>query len=311
MTPFEEIASGTAFGPAMYELFLGLTKETGRRYPPPAGHAKWTLEASREWLHDVFIAKKGPTVATKLALTATDDDSLRRLARKAIQNAFTDDARATASGAMRKRLRGLLTKAGFYDATEVHAGTEAWSLPQFGESIFGGDWADLLRAPALATIDPIEALNTAGPTSRENAEKIVSAARILLETAGGAVRALDLAKGIVTLFELDDPDLYFLRDTDQDANEQDRVEVPGQWLERIQAADQIWAALSPDERVLVAYLDEPAAIHKKLLPAQADVNDLASTLRIKLSAMLSAEPAPPGALGIVIARSADLTPYKN
>lgn len=325
MTPFEELAAGEPMGDAMYALLVELVEKSTRMYPPPAGYTTWSKEAAQEWLHEYFIPKKGELVALKFLHTAVDDPTLVLVAKKSVRRALIDWARATTAGNMVGRLETLLPREGFVDAKAIFAGTPAWSLPELGEAIYQGDWTDLLRSPQLKGIPPISQLNRQGTTSRANIDSLVRAARGLLEAAGGAMPARDLATAVVELFELDDPTMYSLRDADYNENDQmdepspddeqrtDQDEADGiphiDFVDQEQAhddADRIWDALSPAEQRLVGYLDSPPA-WKPLLPGRSDAAAVARDLKQKLGSMLRAEPAAPGALGIVLARSVYLT----
>ena len=306
MTPFEELEAGEPMGAAMYALLLRLTLQSSAKYPAPEGHSRWTADAARQWLSDSFLMRKGNDIAIRLAVQATDDVSLERLARKAVQRVFIDEARATTAGAMRKRLAGMLPKNGFIDATKtVYAGTTSWTLPELGAEIYQGDWQDLLRNPRMKGIPPISQLNRSGPTSRSNAESIVHGVRALLLAAGGAMRDLDIAIAIVTLFELDDPDLYVIRDADQDILDQ-RIEVTT-GAEVGEAADRIWHALTAEEQRVVGFLDEPAAICARVVPSYVDPVAFATRLGFKMRTILEADPPPPGALDLVSVRSVRLS----
>jgi hypothetical protein len=217
---------------------------------------------------------------------------------------FIDEARATTAGAMKKRLAGMLPQHGFIDAKTIYAGTPSWTLPELGTEIYQGDWQDLLRDPRMKGIPPISQLNRSGPTSRSNVTSIIEGVRALLLAGGGAMRDRDIANAIVTLFELDDPDLYVMRDTDQDILDQ-RIKENG--TEVVEAADRIWDALTTEEQRVVGFLDEPAAICARVVPSYVDPVAFAARLGYKMRTILEADPPPPGALELVSVRSVHLS----
>lgn len=291
-------------GSATYELFVTLIARAATRYPPPAGFGSWSREACQEWFHDYFLPHKGFETATKLAALATDDTSFANLAFRAVANALIDWARATTAGRLQKRLRGILPSAGVLDASNVMAGEEAWTVPTNGDVAYGGDWRELLSAPALTTVGIIASLNPSGPTSLENRTRLSDAAKILLTEAGGAVRARDLANALVTFFELDDPALYALTDNDYPEEGRDQTEAPGEHLRVIQQADVIWAALSPDEQVGFALIGGSLAAMRAAIPS-AD-GDFLENLRAKAQTLVARDGDSLAVLGIVRARSLDL-----
>lgn len=326
MTPYEELDAGNPMGPSMYALLIELIRTSTRSYPPPAGHRSWTCEAAQQWLHDYFFPAKGERVALKFLKTATDDESLFFVARTAIRHALTDDARATTAGRMVARLETMLPREGFVDAREIYAGTKGWTLPELGENIYQGDWKDLLRDARLKGIPPIVSLPTQGTTSKANIASIVQAVRGLLLAAGGAMQDRHVAAAVVTLFELDDPTLYALRDTDQDltADELDghspdddtrsEYDEPDETPTREFAdvaqmhedANRLWDSLTTDEQRLIGVLDQPSAIWKASLSGRSDATAIGKALKAKLRALLTEEPLIPGALNVVIVRSANL-----
>jgi hypothetical protein len=252
------------------------------------------------WVVELF-EKRGHDIAVKLFLSATDETSFTRLVRTSIANELKDQAKATEAGKMRSRMRTLLNKeSDFVDATGLYGGDPAWTLAGLEEAIYTGDWEDLLRAPALKTIHPIEHLNTAGPTSRENAAKLVGAARIILEAAGGAVRDQVLATALVKLFELDRASSFLVRDEDVKAAPGKPLDAPDLHAVAAEAADRIIYELSPDEGIAILVLEEPLAIAAAFLPHITDLPTFLSDLKTKMQGLIDRTDLPPGTIELVL-----------
>lgn len=302
MSAFEELRDTGQLGRETVALFVRLLASSAKRYgfPPPGGGA-WTPAAREAWVQDFFV-KKGHEVGVKLLLSADgDEDALTKVVRRAIENELKDQARATTAGKMRSRLRTLLTPSDeFLDATSLYGGDPAWTLPAHGDAVYTGDWMDLLQAPGLKKIEPIRALNTAGPTSRDNAEKLTTAVRVILETARGAVRDQVLATAIVYLFELDAPEAYLIREDDQGRSALRTIPSPEEQVEAIEAAERIILELAPDEGRVLLVLEEPIAIATAYLRHVVDVENLRESTRHKLRSLIDPVTLPPGTFDIVL-----------
>lgn len=303
-SPYEEMHRNGEMGPATYALFIELIPRAASWYPPPQGHGSWTQDAARDWLHSYFIEHKGATTAAKLFALATDDKSFADLAYRAIARALIDWARATAAGRLQKRLNGILPGVGIVDAKTVLAGNDGWTLPAFGGAVFTGDWRELLSASGLRTVGTISVLNEGGPTSAHNRQCLSDAAHVILNEAGGAMRARELACALVEHFELDEPNLYLLFDDDLHDSETSTLEAPGERLEAVEQADAIWSALTPDERLVLCLLPAPLATIKVVVPTAT--RSFVSALEEKLRAIVIRDDTTQAVLGIVRARSMDM-----
>jgi hypothetical protein len=219
MTPFEELDKTGTIGTATYRLLIQKTSQVGRKYnfPPPDGFNSWTHEATTEWLSDVFFMRKDAfDLPKRLQLTSTDEVSLEKQLWATIRNAMRDVAKSTVPAKLGERLAGLLGKDDrFQNATKAtYAGEKSWTLASNGAEIFTGDWEELLVDPAFSKLPLLEPLNSSGPTSKHNRAVITDAAAILLERAVGALEQIVIAKALVELFDLEEADVFALRDTD-------------------------------------------------------------------------------------------------
>src|SRR5262245_47764996 len=107
MTAWEELRNDGAFGTeATVELYrcVRAVARAGN-FPPPDGHAAWSVDAVAETAHVVFTDARGPQRLVELAVKAYDDASFRRLLEQVVRNFLRDQARATAKGRLIRRLR--------------------------------------------------------------------------------------------------------------------------------------------------------------------------------------------------------------
>lgn len=279
LTPYGELRELNRIGPVQFEWLLHLVPRIARvnGFPPPSGHI-WDADGAREWLSTQFAGTRGPEFFTRVGLTATDDASYTRLATKSIKNALIDQAKSTVIGLMRQRLRGILDKEpDFVDYTASYAGTASWTIEGI-DTIWSGDFEDLFRAPGLAAIGTIEKLNRGGKTRADVIEKLVAAARIFIEFAGGALTDQVLATLIVRLFDLEQLAPYGLLETDVDSEAESRLlqieesfdlslgwhsEVeyfsPAEWIAVLAEAKELLKGLVWQERLALALADQENA----------------------------------------------------
>ncbi len=305
MSAFEEMKNSGQVGRETVDLFISNVPSIAKRhsFPPPDSAPAWTRDVCEKWVVE-FFEKKGNEAAVKLITRATDEASFTLLVRRAIENEMKDQAKATEVGKLRSRMRTLLAKdSDFLDATQLLGGDHAWTFSEHGETVFGGDWEDLLTAPELKAIEPIQELNHSGPTSRENAAKLVGAARIILRKAGGALRDQVLARALMKLFELDAPDMFFLRDSDAAGarSATTPTSTPEEVVDGIAAGDAIIFQLSPDQCMAMVVLDQPIAIAEKFLSHLTDVPTFLEDLKTRLRDVIDPHNLPAGAYDHVIA----------
>lgn len=280
MTPYEELRATGTLGLVGYAWFKKQIRRIAlaKNYPPPADHRFWTADASADWLDAVFI-RRGKEYVTNLGINAVDDRSYTAIVRRAIKNEFADQAKSTEPGKLRSRLRNVLpTMGGFRDFTAEYGGAPAWTLDEFTDEVWTGDWQDLCRLPDIRSVARIEKLNEGGPTSAANKKSLADAARVVLRGAGGALADFTLARVLVKIFDLDpnEIDQYFLGD-DEIAQDDNLVEVierqierekgwgaeneysaPAEWLEALGLAHVLMAELSDETKAGLSTLDEEA-----------------------------------------------------
>lgn len=309
MGPIDEVSGSSAFTAASYAFLRRVVVSVAKRYnfPVRPGHAGWTPAAADEWISDVFWPKKGYEAVVTVQVQATDDSSAEALLRVVVHNLLRDEARATTTGKMLDRLNGLIAKQGDLAAGDAcTGGTRSWTMPELGDAVYDGDWRDLLVAPVLRSLPPLGILNPAGPTSAANRDALNTAARLLVEAAGGAVRAADLARAVVQIYELDDPAIDTLEaETEGRFVTTSAAEAPGQRAEHVAAADFVWAQLELPEVLLLPHLDRSPALVKRLVPAVANPRQRLPDLQAKLRDLLKDQPDYDEVFGIVLARAED------
>jgi hypothetical protein len=319
MTPYGELRQLGKIGPIQYSWLIAMVKRVARAngFPPPGG-GRWSDEIAMDWLHGLLAGAKGPEFLTRVAITATDDESFGKLVRRSLKNAFIDEARATVEGRLSIRMRGLLSKEpDFVDFTAKYAGTAAWSLAGLGDSIWSGDWEDLIRAPGLGSIGQIAKLNSAGPTSAANIAKLVGATRYLVRVANGAMTDRVIGRALVRIFDLDELDAYFLRERDAaqfalsdqgtDGAEDGwdsaaEYESPGDWLEILEAADQVFDGLTADEITALALSDRPDAEMNEALSHLGEPLAFATGTQARFRERTSSLSTPTEAIQVVLSR---------
>jgi len=212
MTPFEEYRALKTLGKVGMAFWMLHVRKIAVRFgfPPGEGFASWTDQACYDWVAEAF-AHRGREFIARIHALAVDDESYRKVVRRSIKNEFIDGAKSTPRGKLRSRMSTLLVKhEDILDATDIYAGTPAWTIAENGIAVWQGDWRDLMQYPK--GFEPIVALNEQGPTSAENEAKLVGAARMILAGARGALTAQTLATVLVEVFEIEQIDQYFLGD---------------------------------------------------------------------------------------------------
>ena len=155
-----------------------------------------------------------------------------------------------------------------------------------------GDLDDLIAEAARVEGVGITRWNHSGPTPRQTVHALKTVLMRVLQHARGAVREEDLAKVLQARFELlaparftalyaDEGTVAELVDQHTATTAPDPTGVDG-------VAEDIWQRLSPNERLLLPYLDEDAHHAAQLLEirqghAAAVLENLKTLLRTALS----------------------------
>ncbi|OLT22323.1 hypothetical protein BJF81_00170 [Ornithinimicrobium sp. CNJ-824] len=234
--------------------------------------------------------KEDKRLALKVLEKARDQGSLERLLLTTIENVLIDEAKATETGKLRRRLINVLGK----DARFVHLSEpeECWALQGGPQSMWQGDLDVLIQAALRVRGYEIRSWNTAGPTAAPVALALRQISHGVLAHADAAVRAQELATVLRIRFVHIAP-----------LNAASMTAVPAEAAPVTQekdnpenvvileiAADTIWSTLTPTERMVVAYIGQDPnewARSCSLRPRQAAA--IVAALIAKLQAAVSDE----------------------
>lgn len=281
-TAYEELTSGTA-GSATVTLLIQLTRQVGnaKTFPPPSGYAAWTDTAATEWV-SALIAARGPEFLLTCFVKATGDASLERLLLTTITNALIDEAKKTEVGKMRRRLGTLMSAdPRFAAAPLAYAGETAWRYVSVDDRAWDGGIDELVALLHVATVAPILDLNHGGRTPQVVRESITDASATALQRADAAVRAQQLARGILLRFNLTDPQVVaLLADHDELADDAGSFDVEVD-------AEELYQSLDDRGRRVVVLLGDNEAIAAEL---GADAETVTDAVIFLLGARLGTSP---------------------
>lgn len=247
-----------AFAALLLRL-CGIVART-KTYPWPEHYDSWSDEAVQELGNKVYARKDSKEEDKRLALKifekAKDQASLERLLLTTIENVLIDEAKATETGKLRRRLVSVLGT----DDRFVHVSKpeECWALQGRPQHMWQGDRDGLLRAALRVRGYEIESWNRAGPTAAPVATALREVSHGVLTEADAAVRAQELAiilrfrfvhiapLNAVSLTALHPEAIPVTEETD---SPEDVVYLD---IEVV----KIWSKLSPTERMVVAHIGE-------------------------------------------------------
>lgn len=205
MSALEELRDGvpgSAFASALYLCTAAVAR--ARRFPAPEGHAGWTADAVVETAHDWLSSDRAQRQVAEIALLAVDDDDLLRLLQQRLLNFLRDRGRATARGALIRRLREVL--AGDARFAQVPAGVPGAGNAMLAEDlaggragrVFGGRDSDLVaaawRTPGVRLVRWRADARREGPFA--DGSSLAAVCEQVLRAADGSLRVADLA-GVV------------------------------------------------------------------------------------------------------------------
>lgn len=262
MTAFEELTARRQIGRETLALLHRLVAQVTRTssFPPRGGHVAWTDQAVTDHIAKLFLRKKGASFVVACFLKADDQASLERLLLAAIRNDLIDEAKSQPIGKLRRRMQTLLGQDDrFIDASELHQGQDAWSLPSSRAIASYADVEQLLDLSAGIEVTPIVSLPRAGRTPRAARESLLSMAYGILEKLDAALRAQTLAHFLGVRFNLVDPQQVTGFDGGR-VSSGVQAELGPFDPEAELLAEEFFAELSPLERSLVPILEDSDTI---------------------------------------------------
>ncbi|WP_328306370.1 hypothetical protein OG432_34855 [Streptomyces sp. NBC_00442] len=265
---YEELQTG-GFGPATFDLLWRLVHQVRRAYgfPPPEGYAQWGNEAAYEVVLAMVTAKGQKFVTRCFTLTA-DQESLERVLLTSIKNYLIDEAKKTPRGKLRRRIARLMGEDTAY--RKSNGSPPRWALADHPEeALWQGDLDDLIAHAAHVRGVGITRWNHSGPTPKQTVHALKTILLCVLQHAQGAVREEDLAKVLESRFELLAPArvtrLFADEGTVAAIVEQHAATTAPDPTGTEGIAEDIWQRLSPNERLLLPYLDKDAHHAAQLL----------------------------------------------
>ncbi len=247
-----------AFAALLLRL-CGIVART-KTYPWPEHYDSWSDEAMQELANKVYERKdcgeEDKRLALKVFEKARDQGSLERLLLTTIENVLIDEAKATETGKLRRRLVSVLGKdARFVPVPEPE---ECWALEGRAQHIWQGDRDVLVQAALRVQGYEIRSWNTAGPTAAPVATALREVSHGVLTEADAAVRAQELALILrvrfVHIAPLNTASLSALHPDAAPVSEE--TDSPEDVVILDITADTIWATLTPTERMAVAHVGE-------------------------------------------------------
>lgn len=244
---------------ALVLRLAGIVART-KTYPWPKHYDSWSDEAVQELAGKVYERKdsseKDKGLALKIFEKARDQGSLERLLLATIENVLIDEAKATETGKLRRRLVGVLGK----DPRFVHVPEpeECWAIEGRPLQMWQGDRDSLVRAALRVRGYEIRSWNTAGPTAGPVATALREVSYGVLNEADAAVRAQELAAVLrvrfVYIAPLNAASLTAL--PAEAAPVIENVNGPEDVVILEITVDAIWETLTPTERMVVAHIGE-------------------------------------------------------
>ncbi|MCX4539050.1 hypothetical protein [Streptomyces sp. NBC_01669] len=309
---FEELTRLRQLGPVSFDLLRRLVHQVRRAYgfPPPDGHTQWSDDAAYEVVVAMLTREgKGQKFVTGCFALATDDASLERLFLTSIKYYLIDEAKKTPRGKLRRRIARLMNEDSAYRKSK--GSPPRWALAEHAEeAVWQGDLDALIAQAARVTGVGVTRWNHSGPTPRQTVHALKTILLCVLQHAQGAVREEDLAKVLESRFELLAPARFTQLYADDGAVaelvDQHAVTVAPDPTGGDEVAEGIWQRLSPNERLLLPYLDEDAHhAAQRLEVRQGHAAVVLSNLKTLLHDALSADSDPQAVMSALLRRRSD------
>ena len=272
-------------------MIARLVREEAQRFPVLAPDGGWQ-PADFEDLVGEFLVERIEKVTANLLALAGDEDAVRRLLRKSIRHWLVDQARKTPLGALRRRLEDLLAAdVAFERVPDGEAGAGRWRLAGTAVAPWSGRSEDLVKA--AREVPNVRIPSWSSDTRRApvaDRASLVAVARAVLTAAGGSLEIAQLVGVFVARFPVVlDPavapfpdDQMSQGNRDEALTPEDAVIAADDELDAALTAAQVVAMLSPSERHIVPYLNDPPAIQLLLGCGRSQAYQHARRLKEKL-----------------------------
>jgi hypothetical protein len=262
---------------AQERLLRKLVRSHAKRnsFPPGEGHEEWTRAAVDDFILDLFDKKKDPRILLRLLERATSKEHFERSILITVHRHLIDQAKATESGKLRRRLVTVLGQ----DQRFVFIGEpppDHWALAGCPTDLWQGDVRDLLDVAYKVTGVIVDTWNEAGQTAAHVRHALQTVSAAVIDWAGRAVRAQDLAELLRERFELLAPlrvsSAALLPVDDEPATA--LLERPEDSVVVMETVDRVWATLTEDERTVLPYMHKPVRGWSKAVGLRPKVAEL-------------------------------------
>lgn len=213
-----------------------------------------------DYIAKLFLRKKGGGFIIACFLKADDQASLERLLLAAIRNDLIDEAKSQPIGKLRRRMQTLLGQdERFIDASDLHQGQDAWSLPSNRLVASHADVEQLVEFSVGIEAAPILSLPRAGRTPKAARVSLLTMTYGVLDKLDAALRAQTLAHFLGVRFNLIEQQQITGFDGERAASTVEDKEALTDPAAELLAAE-FFEELSPLERSIVPILEDADAI---------------------------------------------------
>ncbi len=251
---------------AQERVLRSLVRSHAKRnsFPPGEGHKEWTRAAVDDFILDLFDKKKDPRILLKLLKLlkllerATSKEHFERSILATVHHRLIDQAKATETGKLRRRLVTVLGQDPRFLFVDEPP-PDRWALAGSRTDLWQGDVADLLDVAYKVTGVVVDTWNEAGQTAAHVRHALLTVSAAVIEWAGRAVRAQELAELLRQRFELLAPLRVSSTDvltTDEEPATLD-LASPEDIVVVTDTVHRVWATLTEDERAVLPYMHKP------------------------------------------------------
>jgi hypothetical protein len=265
---YDELQTTGRVGDRALALMRRLARQvtSGSSFPPPEGYSTWTPDALDELLASMFETKGGEVVE-RCFLEATDESSFERILLATIRNVLIDQAKATTTGKLRRRLDRLLDDDPRFAKVPIgEPGAGSWHMRGGPVTPWQGDPATLDQAAAAVRGVSITQWNTSGPTPKVVKDALLKVAEGVLRFAAGSVAITVLTRAVERRFALITPLVVgSMQDEDHADTAVAEADAPGADLIVRELAQEIYGVLNGTERALLPHLGKPLGEQMQVL----------------------------------------------